>query len=129
LNVLDENIIESQRQMLRGWRIAIHQIGFEIGRKAMKDQQISPLLNTLARPILFTRDIGFYDRALLHQNYGLVVLDVRPQEAAHFIRRGLSHPHFATKARRMGAVLKASHTGINSWRLHAQEEIRCPWIV
>ena len=31
--VLDENFPESQRQLLRGWRFRIHQVGYEVGRK------------------------------------------------------------------------------------------------
>jgi hypothetical protein len=39
MNVLDENIIESQRQLLKAWRIRPKQIGRDLGRKGMKDQQ------------------------------------------------------------------------------------------
>jgi hypothetical protein len=38
MNVLDENFPESQRQLLRGWRIPIRQIGYEVGRKGMKEE-------------------------------------------------------------------------------------------
>ncbi|MGH7887185.1 MAG: amidohydrolase family protein [Candidatus Binatia bacterium] len=30
---LDENISDSQRQLLRSWRIRVHQIGHEVGRQ------------------------------------------------------------------------------------------------
>ena len=33
--VLDENFPESQRQLLRGWRYHIHQVGYEVGRKGL----------------------------------------------------------------------------------------------
>ena len=42
--VIDENFPESQRQLLRGWRIPIRQIGYEVGRKGMKDDEIIALL-------------------------------------------------------------------------------------
>ena len=42
--VLDENIPEDQRQLLRGWRVRAQQIGEEVGHKGMKDDQIIPLL-------------------------------------------------------------------------------------
>jgi hypothetical protein len=45
MNLLDENIPESQRQLLRSWRIRIRQIGDEVGRKGMKDEAIIPLLH------------------------------------------------------------------------------------
>ena len=51
MNVLDENIPEDQRQLLRSWRIRAYQIGREIGRQGLKDeQQIIPLLLELRRP-------------------------------------------------------------------------------
>lgn len=43
--ILDENFPESQRQLLRGWRIHIRQIGYEVGRKGMQDEEeIIPFL-------------------------------------------------------------------------------------
>ena len=66
MNVLDENILESQRQSLRGWRIAVRQIGHELGRKGMQDEEIIPFLLTLRQPTFFTRDLGFYSRQLCH---------------------------------------------------------------
>ena len=33
MNILDENIIASQRQRLRSWRIRVRQIGVDIARK------------------------------------------------------------------------------------------------
>ncbi len=77
MNILDENIPESQRQLLRGWRIRVKQTGQDIGEQGMKDrQQIIPLLQALRRPVLFTRDLGFFDRRLCHRGYGIVCLAV-----------------------------------------------------
>jgi hypothetical protein len=76
VNILDENIPESQRQLLQGWRISIHQIGHDIGRKGMQDDEIIPFLHQLRRPILFTRDLDFYDCRLCHARYCLVCLTV-----------------------------------------------------
>ena len=33
MNLLDENIPEHQRQLLRGWRVLVRQIGVDVGRK------------------------------------------------------------------------------------------------
>lgn len=66
MTILDENITESQRQLLRGWRIRARQIGVDIGRAGMKDDEIIPLLQHAIRPTFFTRDIGFYRRENLH---------------------------------------------------------------
>ena len=44
MNVLDENILKNQRQLLRGWRIRVRQIGDDIGRKGLQDEEIIRLL-------------------------------------------------------------------------------------
>ena len=43
MNILDENIPESQRTLLRSRRIAVRQIGHDLGRKGMKDDEIISL--------------------------------------------------------------------------------------
>jgi len=61
MNVLDENIVASQRELLRSWKIHFRRIGSELGRLGMKDHEdIIPLLHTLPRPTFFTHDHGFY---------------------------------------------------------------------
>jgi hypothetical protein len=127
VNVLDENILESQRQLLRGWRVPVRQLGHELGHKGRQDEEVVPFLLTLRRPTLFTRDLGFYDRALCHSRYCVVVLAVGQYEVAHFVRRLLRRSDFATQAGRMGAVLRLRHTGLAAWRLHAERELRLAW--
>jgi hypothetical protein len=89
--LLDENFPESQRQILKAWRIPIRQIGVEISRKGIQDDEIIPLLLALRRPTFFTLDGGFYSRRLCHARYCLVCVDVAPYEAAAFVRRFLRH--------------------------------------
>jgi hypothetical protein len=48
--VLDENILESQRKPLRSWRFHLCQIGVDIGRKGMYDDEIITLLRRQRRP-------------------------------------------------------------------------------
>jgi hypothetical protein len=127
VNVLDENILESQRQWLRSWRIPIRQIGREHGHKGMQDEELIPFLLTLRRPTLLTRDLGFYNRSLCHARYCVVVLAVGQYEVAHFIRRFLHHRAFATQAGRMGAVVRVMQTGLVAWRLNAGRELRLAW--
>jgi len=38
----DENILASQRQLLRGHRVPVCHIGYDVGRKGMKDDEIIP---------------------------------------------------------------------------------------
>jgi hypothetical protein len=122
MNILDENIIASQRQRVRHWRIRVRQIGVDIARKGFQDEEIIPFLHHLRRPTFFTRDRGFYRREVCHQWYGIVCLEVAPEEVAIFVRRVLRHPRLNTQAKRMGTVVRASHRGLGIWQLHAQEE-------
>ncbi len=46
--------------------IAFRQIGSEIGRKGMQDDEIIVLLRRLGKSTFFTRDLRFYDRKLCH---------------------------------------------------------------
>lgn len=62
MNVLDENISRIQCQLLRHWRIPVRHIGYEIGRKGMKDDEIIPFLLTLQRPTFFTLDWDYLKR-------------------------------------------------------------------
>jgi len=96
VNILDENILESQRQLLRSQRVSVRQVGLDVGRKGMKDDEVMPLLHTLRRPTFFTRDLGFYDRGLCHPRYCLICMAVGQYEIAAFVRRLLRHSAFDT---------------------------------
>jgi hypothetical protein len=127
VNIIDENVIDNQRQQLLNWRIQVRQIGHEVGIKGMKDREIIPLLHQLNQPTFFTRDNDFYERKLCHAGYCLVFLNVRKGEVATFIRRVLRHQYFNTKAKRMGKIIRASHTGLSFWELYVAEENRFDW--
>jgi hypothetical protein len=127
MNILDENVLASQRQLLMKWGVSIHQIGQDVGRKGMDDEEIIPFLLTLRQPTFFTQDGDFFKRSLCHSRYGLTHLDVDEMEAATFIRRLLRHREFDTHAKRMSVVIRASHTGLSVWRLHAEQEEHFAW--
>lgn len=127
MNVLDENIPVTQRQLLRSWRIPTRHIGHDAGRKGMTDEEIIPFLLTLRRPTFFTLDWDFYRPELCHARYCLVFLDVRREECALFVRRLLTHPELDTQAKHMGTFVRASYAGPFVWRLHAQTELRFDW--
>ena len=127
MNILDENILESQRQILRSWRIRVYQIGYDVSRKGIQDDEIIPFLLQQRRPTFFTRDLGFYDRRLCHARYCLVCLAVGQYEVAVFARRLLRHPEFRTQGRRMGAVIRVSSAGLQVWRLRVEQEVFVPW--
>ena len=127
MNILDENVRADQRGLLQSWGIPIHQIGADVGRKGMKDTEILPSLHQLRDATFFTRDLGFYDRSVCHARYCLVCLAIEKDEVAVFVRRFLRHAEFDTKAKRMGAVIRVSHTGFSIWRRNAQQEIYINW--
>jgi hypothetical protein len=127
VNILDENVPDSQRQILRGRRVAVRQIGFDIGRPGMKDHEIIPLLHELDRPTFFTLDKDFYRRGLCHGRYCLVYLNVEEEETARFVRRLLRHRELNTRAKRMGAVIRASPGGLSLWRTRAGKEANLSW--
>jgi len=127
VNILDENVLESQRQLLMRWHVPFRQIGYEVGQKGMDDNEIIPFLLTLRQPTFFTLDADFFRHSLCHARYGLVHLDVDELEAAGFIRRLLHHREFDTRAKRMGVVSRVSHAGIDMWRLHAEQEEHFGW--
>jgi hypothetical protein len=126
--ILDENFPESQRQLLRGWRVSIRQIGYEVGRKGMQDEEIIPLLLRRRHSTFFTLDLGLYRRQLCHVRYGLVCMDVGQYEAAAFVRRLLRHREFDTEAKRMAAVIRVTQRGLAVWHLHAEEEVHLEWL-
>ncbi len=125
--ILDEHFPESQRQLLRGWRVLLRQIGYEVGRKGMQDDEILPFLRYRRRTTFFTLDQGFYRRQLCHVRYCLVCVDVGQYAAAVFVRRLLRHRQFDTEAKRLATVIRLSQRGLAVWRLHAEEEIHVDW--
>ena len=127
MNILDENIIENQRQLLRSWRVPIRHLGYDLGKQGIKDPEIIPFLHQLRHPTFFSRDADFYNRSLCHTRYCLVYLAVRKQEVAIFVRRFLRHRAFDSQAKRMGAVIQVAHTGLSVWRLHATSELTLGW--
>jgi len=130
MNILDENIIESQRQLMKAWRIRFRQIGRDLGHRGMKDQeQIIPMLRSLAGPLFITRDMGFYNRRLCHSRYCIACLAVAANEVAFFIRRFLRHSLFDTRAKRSGKVVRVSQSGMHFWQSNAEVEERRSWQV
>jgi hypothetical protein len=125
MNVLDENVPDSQLEILRSKRVPVRLIGLDIGRKGMKDDEIIPLLLQLDRPTFFTFDGDFYNRRLCHDGYCLVHLNVEEEAVAEYIRRLLRQRAWKTKASRMGRVIQVSTTGLVVWRLTINTKPDC----
>jgi hypothetical protein len=127
MNLLDENMPDSQRQLLRSWRVRVRQIGQEVGRRGMRDREVISLLHRLGGVTLFTRDLGLCHPQLCHARYCLICLAVGQYESASFIRRLLRHPAFNTYAKRLGKVLRVSRPGIRVWRVGAEVGETVAW--
>ncbi len=125
--ILDENILDGQRLLLDAWRLPARQIGVDIGRKGMKDEEIVVLLRGIRNATFFTRDAGFYSPNLRHSGYCIVVANVGQDESAVFIRRFLRHPDFDTRTKRMGRVVRFSHASLAFWRSRSQTQMRTVW--
>ena len=128
MNVLDENVLKDQRQLLIDWHIPIRQIGYNVGRKGMKDEEIIRLLLKFRSPTFFTLDSDFYQRNLCHTRYCLVCMDIEQDKTALFVRRLLRHKKFNTKAKRMGKAIRLSSTGLSVWQFHAKQETHFDWL-
>ena len=121
--VLDHNIAHDQAQRLRRRRIHFRQVGFEVGRPEWDDQQeILRYLHATKQPTFFTRDLGFYRAPLRHANYCLVALTVPVMETAQYISKLLRHPHFNTRAKRNGKVIRVSTENIAFWEIGRQRD-------
>jgi hypothetical protein len=129
LIVLDENLPDNQRQLLRSWRVPVRQVGWDFGQKGMTDSTVISTLHRHRSVTFFTRDSDYFDHRLCHSRYCLVCLGVEKYEAVSFARRVLRHPAFNTWAKRKARVLFVTHTGIRSWSLHDEEEEFTRWVL
>jgi hypothetical protein len=112
VNILDANIVASQREQLVAWGVRVRQIGRELGHRFDPDANIIPLLRNQKRATFFTRDRDFWDARLSDSNYCIVWLDVPAMQAADYIRRFLRHPQFSVAAKRLGKVIQVRPTGL-----------------
>jgi hypothetical protein len=127
LNVLDENLFPEHAELLASWHIHSRQIGRELGRRGMLDDEIIALLHGLQRPTLFTLDSDFYRPGLRHDGYCLVWAEVAVAELPLIIRRFLRHPTFNTEAKRLGNIVHLSLEAVHYWPLHASQEQLVIW--
>ena len=125
--VLDEHFSKNQRNILQRWRASVHQIGCDLGRDGMDDDEIIPFLLQLRSPTFFTLDRGFYKPHLCHPRYVVVYLEVTHAESASFVRKVLSHKSLDSEAKRLGTVVRAFHVGLTLWRVGHQAEMLLKW--
>ena len=128
MNVLDENVPEDQRAILGAKRVRVRQIGLDLGRAAMKDEDLIRLLHRLDRPTFFTLDFDFYQRHWRNERYCLVYLNIDEDVVAEYIIRVLRHRELNTKVKRMGTIVRVTPRGLNVWRVRKEREDRLAWM-
>jgi|SRR5260221_7455160 len=128
MNVLDENIIHSQREKLRLWRIPFRQVGHEIARSGAQDPDITRLPLRLKQPTFFTRDFDFFRPQLRHPGYCLAWLHARPDKVAFYLRRFLRHRDFPTHKERLGKVVHVHGGGLEYWQHGQASPFSVEWL-
>ena len=93
MNILDENVPESQLRLLRKRRVRVQQIGQEVGRKGMKDDEII--------------------RRLCHDGYCLVHLDVEEEMVAEYCSSDPPAPCFELQSQADGPSHSSLASGID----------------
>lgn len=104
--LIDENMDRKVLALLQSW-ITAGQIGHEVGRLGMPDEELIPrLLLEVKRTTFVTHDERIYRRERPHAGYCLVVVPKLPAvEIAALVRRLLKLPGFRTIKERMGKVV------------------------
>ena len=128
MNLLDENVRDDQRTLLRQWRIPFRQIGKELSRSGIQDDNLLPLLHRLKRPTFFTQDEDFFKRHLCHPAYCLVWLNVSNIEAAFYVRRFLRLSAFRTQRQRLGKVVRVHPGGTSYYEAGRRELVKVVWV-
>jgi len=114
--VLDENVHRKVKSLLQSW-ITVEQIGHEVGRSGMTDQNIIPgLLLEVKRVTFITHDERLYRRCHPHAGYCLIILPERSAaEVASFMRRLFRLQGFRTVRSRMGKVIQITEHNVR-WK-------------
>ncbi len=75
MNILDEQILENQRQLLRSWRIPVRQIGYDIGRR-LKSVSFGKLYKIVQDRASFcaSRQIFSYNGQLTKTSFSACIL-------------------------------------------------------
>ena len=52
--LLDENLPDGQRRLLREWRVHFRVVGIDVGRTGTKDENLVPVLHRLPQATFFS---------------------------------------------------------------------------
>ena len=112
MNILDENIIASQRQRMRSWRVRVRQVGVDIARKGLQDEEIPPIFASPASADLLHAGSWFLSAGGLPPAVRYCLPGGSAEKVAIFVRRVLRHRRLNTQAKRLGTVMRVSHRGL-----------------
>jgi len=127
VNVLDENITRDQADLLRQWGIRFRSISRDFRRQGMHDDNVIPFLMGLKQPTFLSRNVDFFDSALVHSHYCLAWFEVDAGQTAFFIRRFLRHSVFRSNAQRLGKVICIAPRGIEYWSKSTERLTEVCW--
>ena len=125
--ILDENVIEAQRQLFLRRRFHVRQIGIELGWKSMGDDDVLRLLRTLRHPVLITGDQRLFHRDSCHARYTIVIIDGRRDEVFPLTVRLLRHREFENASQRVGRVVRASNDVVRVLRVGDARQRTIEW--
>jgi len=117
--ILDENFTRVEKFKLKKFKKSIKQIGFEIEKSGIKDNDIIPFLHKIKNPTFFTLDNDFFNTNLRHKGYSIVWLNVEINKIAEFAIKFLKHDSFNTISKRMGKIVQITTQRVRYWELNS----------
>jgi hypothetical protein len=106
---------------LRRWVSAVRLQELRPGQHIL-DDRVPEILLTCRQPTFATIDADFWKPSLRHLGYCIAFVDVdfrRQQEVPGLLRQLFRHPAFASRAQRMGKVIRLNASGIWYWEVGA----------
>jgi hypothetical protein len=125
--VLDENLPESQRQLLLKKGVRFRSVGEDFVLLGSSDENILPALRLVSHPTFFSLDSHFFFGQKADLHYSLVWLDIPSNQSAAYIIRFLKHKAFNTQRKRMGSVIRLHSGGINFWKGKLRHLLTVSW--
>ncbi|MBM3243005.1 hypothetical protein FJZ31_42640 [Candidatus Poribacteria bacterium] len=126
--IVDENMPRRFTLMLQYW-VSAGQIGSEVGRKGIQDDEIIPrILLEVKRTTFLTQDRRIYFRERPHPGYCLIIVpELSVSEIAALVRRLFRVSGFHTVAERMGKIVRITQEYIHWKELYQPGEQRQQW--
>lgn len=98
--------------------------------EVIKDERVPIILHQVRQPTFVTIDMGFWNLRLRDARYCILCFPLRndeQQEIPGLLRRLFRLSEFATKAARMGKVVRVSQAHIDYWQVGDERSTRLTW--